>query len=292
MESIVSYPNRGRWGDASYRGNHSGFLMVDLIDQFSPRLVCDANEGSGTNREVCLEKGVEYVGLDLKSGQDFTRDYILDFLPRPADMVWTHPPYGNIFPYSGAVWGDSPVEGDTSHCLNEEFLNRSELMLLNQRDATRSGGHYVTLIGDMRRKGEYSSFQADFIKMMPKNELAGVVIKTQHNTMSGRKKYSGKSFIPISHEYLLIWKKREQSFFQITWDKGLELKRNIASNWRNAIRMAMMKLGGQATLSQIYAEVELVAESLIKNNKNWCAKIRQTLQRHYVNVERGVWAVG
>lgn len=93
MQSIVSYPNRGNWGKSSYRGNHSGHLMVDLINQLNPKLVCDANEGSGTNRDVCREMGVEYIGLDLHSGHDFTRHFILDQLPRPADLVWTHPPY-------------------------------------------------------------------------------------------------------------------------------------------------------------------------------------------------------
>jgi hypothetical protein len=163
-------------------------------------------------------------------------------------------------------------------------------MLMNQREATRNGGHYVSLIGDLRRKGEYYSFQSDFINMMPKNELAGVVVKAQHNTLSGRNNYAG-NFIPIAHEYLLIWKKKEQSFYQVVWDKAIQLKREIASTWRNAIRIAMMKLGGQAPLPLIYAEVEKVGQSLIANNQHWKAKVRQLLQRHYQNVQRGVWAV-
>ncbi|KDN94638.1 hypothetical protein [Hydrogenovibrio marinus] len=290
MQSIVSYPDRGHWGDSKYRGNHSGHLMVDLINQFKPGLVCDANEGSGTNRDVCSEMGVDYVGLDLMNGQDFTKDYILDFLPRQADLVWTHPPYADMIRYSGAVWGDSPVEGDTSLCSIDEFVTKSQIMLMNQREATRNGGHYVTLIGDLRRKGSYYSFQADFQKMMPKNELAGIVIKAQHNTLSGRNSYSG-NFIPIAHEYLLIWKKKEQSFYQIAWTKALELKHEIASTWRNAIRMAMMKLGGQASLTDIYTEIEQIAGNLIAANQHWKARIRNILQKHYENVERGVWTV-
>lgn len=52
----------------------------------------------------------------------------------------------------------------------------------------------------------------------------------------------------------------------------------------------MMKLN-KASLETIYAEVEKVAAGLIANNQNWKAKIRQTLQKHYTNVERGVWAL-
>jgi FtsZ-binding cell division protein ZapB len=52
----------------------------------------------------------------------------------------------------------------------------------------------------------------------------------------------------------------------------------------------MMKLQ-KATLQEIYEEVQKVAGHLVANNSNWQAKIRQTLQKHYTNVERGVWAV-
>ena len=38
-------------------------------------------------------------------------------------------------------------------------------------------------------------------------------------------------------------------------------------------------------------EIEKVAGQLIAKNENWKAKIRQTLQKHYTNVERGVWAL-
>jgi len=55
--------------------------------------------------------------------------------------------------------------------------------------------------------------------------------------------------------------------------------------------MAFMKLGGKATLQEIYKEVEKIAGNLIQKNKNWQAKIRQQLQYHFRNVQRGVWAV-
>ena len=52
----------------------------------------------------------------------------------------------------------------------------------------------------------------------------------------------------------------------------------------------MMRLR-EARLSDIYMEVEKVAANLIANNPNYKAKIRQTLQKHFRNVERGVWAI-
>ena len=34
MQSIVSYKNRGKYGDSQYRGNCSGYVIKDLIQQF------------------------------------------------------------------------------------------------------------------------------------------------------------------------------------------------------------------------------------------------------------------
>jgi len=293
MKSIMSFPDRGHWGKSNWRGNTSGHIIREMIEHFKPSLFVDACEGSGTSGDVCREMGVEYVGLDLHKGQDFTKDYILDFLPREADICFTHPPYHSMIEYSGKVYGNCALDGDTSRCASpEEFIAKSQVMLLNQREATRNGGYYATLIGDHRGgtlgKGNFRSYQADFIQMMPKDELLSVAIKLQHNCLSDNRQYSG-AFVPIMHEYLLIWKKRSKTLCAISLDIASELQRRVATTWRNAIRVVMMKLK-QASLQDIYREVEMVAGHLIANNPNYKAKIRQLLQKHYTNVERGVWA--
>ena len=294
MKSVMSFPERGNYGNSNWRGNTSGYVIKELIQHFNPKLFVDACEGSGTSRDVCKEMGIEYVGLDLYKGQDFTKDYILTQLPRPADICFTHPPYHDMIAYSGSVYGKEILTGDTSHCRNvEEFISKSQVMLMNQREATKEGGIYCTLIGDQRGgslgKGNFRSYQADFISMMPKEELLSVAIKLQHNCISDTRVYSG-SFIPIMHEYLLIWKKKAKSLFAISFDIASELQSRVATTWRNAIRIVMMKLQ-KADLNTIYNEIEKVAASLIANNPNYKAKIRQTLQKHYNNVERGVWSL-
>ena len=294
MKSVMSFPERGNYGNSNWRGNTSGYVIKELIQHFNPKLFVDACEGSGTSKDVCKEMRIEYVGLDLYKGQDFTKDYILTQLPRPADICFTHPPYHDMIAYSGSVYGKEILTGDTSHCRNvEEFISKSQVMLMNQREATKEGGIYCTLIGDQRGgslgKGNFRSYQADFISMMPKDELLSVAIKLQHNCMSDTRVYSG-SFIPIMHEYLLIWKKRAKSLFAISFDIASELQSRVATNWRNAIRIVMMKLQ-KADLNTIYYEIEKVASNLIANNPNYKAKIRQQLQKHYNNVERGVWSL-
>ena len=293
MKSVMSFPNRGKWGKSSWRGNTSGHVIKEIIEHFNPRLFVDACEGSGTSGDVCRDMGIDYVGLDLFKGQDFTKDFILDSLPRKADIVFTHPPYHDMITYSGDVYGNA-IDGDTSRSSSpEEFLARSQVMLMNQREATRDGGIYATLIGDHRGgslgKGNFRSYQADFIQMMPKDELLSVTIKLQHNCLSDTRQYSG-NFVPIMHEYLLIWKKKAKSQFAISFDIASEMTKKVATTWRNCIRIVMMKLK-EAKLTDIYSEVEKVAADLISKNKNYKAKIRQTLQKHFNNVERGVWSI-
>jgi hypothetical protein len=295
MKSVMSFPERGNWGRSNWRGNTSGYVIKELIEHFNPKLFVDACEGSGTSGDVCRDLGIDYVGLDLYKGQDFTRDYILSQLPRQADMCFSHFPYHNMIEYSGKVYGDKIIEGDTSYCKTpEEFISKSQVALLNQREATKEGGIYTTLIGDQRGgklgSGNFRSYQADFISMMPKDELMSVAIKLQHNCLSDNGTYNNPNFVPIMHEYLIMWKKKAKSLFAVSFDIASELQRRVATTWRNAIRIVMMKLQ-KADLSTIYKEVEKVAAKLISNNENWKAKIRQTLQKHYNNVERGVWSV-
>ena len=77
----------------------------------------------------------------------------------------------------------------------------------NQRHATRPGGYYGAIIGDVRRGGVYSSYQADLVTRMPKKELAAVLIKEQHNVASKSTDYPLR--LPrIMHEYVVLWQKQ------------------------------------------------------------------------------------
>ena len=53
----------------------------------------------------------------------------------------------------------------------------------------------------------YSSYQADLIVRMPRQELLTVLIKEQHNVASNGKDYPVR--LPrIMHEYVILWEKR------------------------------------------------------------------------------------
>jgi hypothetical protein len=202
MTSVVSYPNRGPWGDHRYRGNCSGRLIKNLILRYGAQKVCDPMEGSGTSRNVVegLNKykktGISYWGGDLRNGFDLTKRN----LPGKFDFVWIHPPYWNIIRYSNKT-------GDLSNCESyEEFRKLLTICLKRCYEALETGGRMAVLIGDVRRKGRYTPIIKDILAF-PYGELRSIIIKVQHNCTSERKRYGKLEDVPIKHEYCVIFKK-------------------------------------------------------------------------------------
>src|SRR5690349_18200654 len=70
LTSIHSARHRGPWGDASYPGNCSGYLIKDLLMFFQPRTVLDPMAGSGTCADVCHDLAIACTSFDVMSGFD------------------------------------------------------------------------------------------------------------------------------------------------------------------------------------------------------------------------------
>ena len=164
--------------------------------------------------------------------------------------------------------------------------------LRNIYDSLSTNGHYSILIGDIRRKGAYLSIQSDLLQLAP-GKLDGIVIKAQHNCQSNRKNYSNSRFIPISHEFLLNFRNDRLVFGMIETSLEVSGKLEMLSraNWSAVIRTALTKLGGAASLQQIYQIIEEESPQTVKPRKDWQARVRCELQRHFQSVERGVWAI-
>jgi hypothetical protein len=132
----------------------------------------------------------------------------LETVGKPSDLVLSHPPYHDCVVYSGSVWGTAPHPDDLSRCATEdEFMNKLNIALLNQRSAAAIGGHYGLIIGDVRRGGRYFSPQAEIIARMPRDELPSVLIKAQHNMVSNSVRYAPMKFPKITHEYVVLWQR-------------------------------------------------------------------------------------
>jgi hypothetical protein len=75
--SILSYPDRGPWGDRGYRGNCSGYVYREIFERLHPRVFTDPMAGGGTSVEVAREMRIEAHGLDLHSGFNILKQRIL-----------------------------------------------------------------------------------------------------------------------------------------------------------------------------------------------------------------------
>ncbi len=206
MTSVVSYPTRAPFGDHRYRGNCDGRLIKNLILRYRAAKVCDPMEGSGTSRDVVeglnkyKKKGISYWGSDLRNGFDLTKQQ----LPGKFDFCWIHPPYWNIIRYSNNPNDLSNYED------YEEF--RKFLMICLQRcyEALEPGGRLAVLIGDVRRKGQYTPIVKDILDF-PYGQLRSIIIKVQHNCTSDRRAYGKLEDPPIKHEYCIVFKKTTAS---------------------------------------------------------------------------------
>lgn len=207
MNSILSYRVRGPYGDSSYRGNCSGFLIKDILMYYKPKRFLECFAGSGTGYDVARALGyTNSVHLDLND-KFGNFNLIADEIPQGFDLVFSHPPYWNIIQYSGAnnVWGNSHHKDDLSHIHNyNEYIDKLNIINKKIYHSLTSGGRHVILIGDVRKRGKYYSIIKD---MKWYGEIEAHLIKVQHNTRSRHKKYSNNNFIPIVHEHVLVFRK-------------------------------------------------------------------------------------
>ena len=130
---------------------------------------------------------------------------------------------------------------------------------------------------------------------MPSSELAGIIIKAQHNVRSDAKSYGKMAMPAIFHEYLLVWRKsrRVMSALSTLGVIANEQARRLRSTWRAVVRAVLAKVGGKADLATLYDEMAKRAPEKVASNAHWKEKVRQTLQLgdEFVSLERGVWAL-
>lgn len=205
LTSVVSYPDRGPWGDNRYPGNCSGYLLIDLCATFRPRAVLDPMEGGGTSREVCADMNIPYAGYDLHSGTDSLRDEIgVESTAEAAaaggyDLIFWHPPYHDMKVYSDDA-RDLSRSGSLAAfgaLLRTGYWRFFGLLA--------PGGRLAILIGDLRRQGRYEPLTAD-VARLDRQHLEGIIIKAQHNVSSNKTRYGG-AFVPILHETLTIYRR-------------------------------------------------------------------------------------
>lgn len=298
MQSIVSYPDRGSYGRNSYRGNCSGKLIKDIINQYKLRGLSDFMVGSGTTEDVVRETGLRGTFADLNRGFDMmTMD-----VPERAENIFWHPPYHDMVVYSNSQYKAADVEratglsadtilaDDLSRCASwEEFVKKMNHCMLKQFAALEKGGRMFTLVGDMKRRGKLFSMILDLVKP---GTVENIIIKAQHNCWSERQEYSG-TFVPIVHEYLLVTRKDTGLIVPVSYGMNAEydMRRFGSQSWRDLVFSIIQENGGQMSLQELYDAVKDSTKA--KANQHWQEKVRQTVQniKHFVRTERGCYAL-
>jgi hypothetical protein len=297
MKSIVSYPDRGQGGNNKYRGNCSPLLLEDLFLQFKPKQISDYMVGGGTTEDVAKKMGIHSNCYDLNRGFDLMT---MDIPERPENIFW-HPPYADIVTYSDVMYkagdiiqayGFDPRKSDLSRIEKwDDFVKALNYCMMKQFVALQKGGRMAVLVGDIKKKGKLYSMIFELVKP---GTLENVVVKAQHNCWSDGVHYSGKPFIPIVHEYMLIIRKDAPLIFEVqqTKKRMVDVRELKNATWRDIVAAVIEDLGGEAPLSKIYEAV--LSFKRAEDYPTIEEKIRQTVRinpKTFISVSRGVYAL-
>ncbi|MBY2229043.1 site-specific DNA-methyltransferase [Clostridioides difficile] len=287
MKSLVSYKERGDYGNASYRGNTSGKLIIDLLNTYHSDCISDYMCGSNTTRDVANTLGIQSNCYDLNMGFDL----ITDEIKERNKLIFWHPPYWDIIKYSGHVYGNTPLKNDLSHIKDYSlFMKKINYCLSKQFASLEKGGRLIILTADIKKQGKLYSMLLDMDKI---GTLEQIIVKEQNNCLSDTKFYKKENFIRIAHETAVVLR-RDYSYtldFSIVQKGTCDLRDSMSITWKDLVASVVEKLGKIAKLEDIYKEIE--GHKKCKSNKFWKEKVRQTLQVNpvFTRREKGVWAI-
>jgi len=137
-----------------------------------------------------------YVGLDIQSGFDLVGNEV----EGTYDLIFWHPPYHDAIDYEIAH------PNNLSRCPSlGDYLNKVNLCMAKLLGHLTREGHLCILCSDPRKGGAIQPIQSAIISFNLAI-LEAALIKT----IEGRSRYfdyGNAPFIPIVHEYVLIFKK-------------------------------------------------------------------------------------
>ena len=289
-DTVLSFPNRGPWGDSRYRGNCSGWIPAYFINKYNAASVAEVFAGSGTTYDVCMDMGVSYTGLDLNPNPTrlgiISMDILDDSIELPdgfynADMVFLHPPYPSIndVRYANSMWKDTDgtrASRDIQEMPWEEGMRCVNHAVLRAYNAMPTGAYEVCLVGEIRSKGQYRS-------MMQNLAIPGILhqtfIKLQHNTVSGSRTYSGRSDYALTgHEMIAVIKKPSGYELAYVMPKrySMDIRDCAMATWKDVVMSVVRNLTGEITNEAVYNAIE--GHKRAASAVDWKAKVRQTLQ--------------
>lgn len=286
--TILSFPDRGPWGNPKYRGNFSGWIPASILVRYGCQSVSEIFAGGGTTSDLCKDLEIPYCGIDLNPNPvraDITAMDILDYnqeLPDgfyEADLQMLHPPYPSIndIHYSNGMWKDDKglVNADIQEMSWEKGMHAVNQAVMRGYAAMPKGAYQAIVVGDIRRKGIFRSMLTNLT--LP-GEQVQILVKAQHNTVSGNRTYNNNRFFFIEHEFVVIIKK--PSGYEITFiipkHYIMDIRDSQSATWKDVVYAVLRQLGTSVSLDTIYKEIE--PHKKAQGNPHWKAKVRQTLQ--------------
>lgn len=303
--TVLSFPDRGPWGNNKYRGNCSGYVQAFLMWKYGIKKFGEVFAGSGTGSDVAKDMGVDYIGLDLNPNPTRSNilvgDAFMDEVPQEfygRDMLFMHPPYGAEIkiPYAGSMYPDPTGElakRDLGQMQWKKFMNALNHVVMKYYASMDSGAYMAILMGDVRRAGFHSMYQ-DIVKP---GRMEQLIIKVQNNasSMMDFNRYQKRNFVPIEHEYIMVVRKLMDMYninFQLPTEHNMDIRDSETATWADVVYAAMKKLSEhnrEVPLELLYNEIE--GHKKCQNNSHWKEKIRQTLQKYvmFVSTMKGTW---
>lgn len=127
-------------------------------------------------------------------------------------------------------------------------------------------------------------------------EQVQILVKAQHNTVSGNRTYNNNQFFFIEHEFVVITKKPSgyEIAFVVPQHYTMDIRDSQSATWKDVVYAVLRQLGASASLDKIYEEIE--PHKKTQGNPHWKAKVRQTLQMlaktgSATHVAYGKWCV-
>lgn len=288
--TVLSFPERGPWGNNKYRGNCSGFVHAFLIDQYHVNFLGEMYAGGGTGYDVCKDMGIEYVGADLCEKPVRDKIYICnaltDEIPEAfsqVDFVFQHMPYPEIgIKYAGSEYPDPTGYLKTQDIGQMDFatgMKANNKVTMKLYNAMHPGAKMGILCGNIRKKGIYHDMM---LSLALPGKVIQNIIKMQHNCFSDMREYSRKDFVPITHENLIVIQKpfNNSLFLGYTLPSfhGLDLRDSISATWKDVVMAIMWEIGGKVHYKQVVDMIK--GHKKAQNNNHLEEKIRQTLRKY------------
>lgn len=312
--TILSFPERGPWGSSKWRGNFSGWIPASLIYRYDAKSVSEIFAGGGTTSDLCKDLSIPYMGIDLNPNPVRNNIISMDILDEAmelpdmfyqADLQILHPPYPSIngIHYSNDMWKDTKgvAKSDIQEMPWEKAMDCINKAVLRGYAAMPKGSYQAVVIGDVRsRVNGVSMFKSMLTDLAVPGEMVQLLIKQQHNTVSGRNGNSytsygqKRNFFMIEHEYVVVIKK--PSGYEIAYivpkKYSMDIRDSKMCTWKDVVFTAMRKLGKISNMTEIYDEI--AGHKKCETNPHWKEKIRQVLQQlqktgALINTGKGCW---